>query len=265
MPALLPRDAGLVSSQFAPVLTETQSYLQQPPSDAVATATNSPKIIKSPTTGDAVLHVRAPASSGGFVAIPTTYSAQSSSPAPGIVVGIVLGSVGGFMLLIALLYSCSGWRPVFVPWRSAARVAAVEERTVYVEEERRRTGSRHAKRKSKRHSHRHSHRPRRRGSFDEEMFEVRTAARAVPVHHVPVAAAAAQPPPPMMPGVRVSQTTTTTRGAPRVMRDDVTTSDTTEDEVVVIEEHSPPRHKSSHRSSGGRRSHDSRRASRRYS
>jgi len=39
--------------------------------------------------------------------IPTTYGSINSGPAPGTVVGIVLGSVGGFLLVLWLIYTCS--------------------------------------------------------------------------------------------------------------------------------------------------------------
>lgn len=38
--------------------------------------------------------------------VPTTYGSLNSGPAPGTVVGIVLGSVGGFLLLLWLIYTC---------------------------------------------------------------------------------------------------------------------------------------------------------------
>lgn len=38
--------------------------------------------------------------------IPTTYGNLNSGPPPGTVVGIVLGSVGGFLLLLWLFYTC---------------------------------------------------------------------------------------------------------------------------------------------------------------
>ena len=38
--------------------------------------------------------------------IPTTYGSINSGPAPGTVVGIVLGSVGGFLLVLWLIYTC---------------------------------------------------------------------------------------------------------------------------------------------------------------
>ncbi|KAK0101871.1 hypothetical protein ONS95_001318 [Cadophora gregata] len=38
--------------------------------------------------------------------IPTTYGNINDGPAPGTVVGIVLGSVGGFLLILWLIYTC---------------------------------------------------------------------------------------------------------------------------------------------------------------
>lgn len=39
--------------------------------------------------------------------VPTTYGSINSGPAPGTVVGIVLGSVGGFLLILWLIYTCA--------------------------------------------------------------------------------------------------------------------------------------------------------------
>lgn len=39
--------------------------------------------------------------------IPTTYGSINRGPSPGTVVGIVLGSVGGFLLLLWLFYTCA--------------------------------------------------------------------------------------------------------------------------------------------------------------
>ncbi|OAA45739.1 hypothetical protein BBO_03380 [Beauveria brongniartii RCEF 3172] len=222
----------------------------------------------------AVVAPRVPQDAPGFQAIPTTYHTSDSAPAPGAIAGIVLGSVGAFLLLIALLFSCTGWTPVFLPWQ--------RQRAVVVEEEHHRH-----RRRSHKPSHRRRHEHRRRGggggvvSVDAtEMYEVRAAAAAAPPppHRAPSSRRssrpaqmpmAPQPLPLMTPAVRVSQTHTRRGGArhpppppPAVVRDDTTETDLTEDEVVVIEEHSPPRNKS--RRSSGRKSHDSRRDSRRY-
>ncbi|KAA8570573.1 hypothetical protein EYC84_002835 [Monilinia fructicola] len=46
------------------------------------------------------------AASGDPSIIPTTYGEQDTSRSPGTIAGIVLGSVGGFLLLLWLLYTC---------------------------------------------------------------------------------------------------------------------------------------------------------------
>jgi hypothetical protein len=43
-----------------------------------------------------------------MISVPTSYSSLNSGPSPGTVVGIVLGSVAGFLILLWLLYSCFG-------------------------------------------------------------------------------------------------------------------------------------------------------------
>ncbi len=42
-----------------------------------------------------------------ILAIPTTYAGLNSGPPPGTVVGIVLGSVAGFLLILWLIYTCT--------------------------------------------------------------------------------------------------------------------------------------------------------------
>lgn len=46
-------------------------------------------------------------SNGGILAIPTQYQGLNAGPSPGAVVGIILGSVAGFLLLIWLLWIVS--------------------------------------------------------------------------------------------------------------------------------------------------------------
>ncbi|KAG0649170.1 hypothetical protein D0Z07_4402 [Hyphodiscus hymeniophilus] len=48
--------------------------------------------------------------------IPSTYGSINSGPAPGTVVGIVLGSVGGFLLILWLIYTCMN----FGNWSSSS-------------------------------------------------------------------------------------------------------------------------------------------------
>lgn len=75
-----------------------------------------------------------------IVIIPTTYSDMDDSPPPGTVIGAVLGSVFGFLLILYLIYSLF----------NRGGGAVVEEEDFVVREQRR--GSR-----SSRHSHSHSH------------------------------------------------------------------------------------------------------------
>ena len=53
-----------------------------------------------------------------ILAIPTTYNGLNSGPPPGTVVGIVLGSVAGFLLIIWLIYTCTllGGNTFTFPW-----------------------------------------------------------------------------------------------------------------------------------------------------
>ncbi|KAK4498198.1 hypothetical protein PRZ48_010855 [Zasmidium cellare] len=48
-----------------------------------------------------------PRQNGGILAIPTQYAGLNAGPAPGAVVGIVLGSIVGFLLIIWLLWIAS--------------------------------------------------------------------------------------------------------------------------------------------------------------
>jgi len=64
-----------------------------------------------------------------ILAIPTTYEGLNSGPQPGTVVGIVLGSVAGFLILLWLLYTCANVDgfPGFGGW---GRRTVVEEEIV---------------------------------------------------------------------------------------------------------------------------------------
>ncbi|KAM3428939.1 hypothetical protein MY4824_008536, partial [Beauveria thailandica] len=181
---------------------------------------SSPPPPPPPAVVSAVVAPRLPQDAPGFQAIPTTYHTSDSDPAPGAIAGIVLGSVGALLLLIALLFSCTGWTPVFLPWQ--------RQRAVVVEEEHHHHHHHHNRRPPHKPSHRrrHEHRRRRRDgggvvSVDAtEMYEVRTAAAAAPPHRAPSSSRRSSrpaqmpiPAPPLMtPAVRVSQTHTR-RGA----------------------------------------------------
>jgi hypothetical protein len=69
-----------------------------------------------------------------IVAIPNTYSDINNSPAPGTVVGIVLGSVGGFLLILWLISTCFGFR---IP-----SSASTDEESISVRSYHRRSNSR---------------------------------------------------------------------------------------------------------------------------
>lgn len=53
-----------------------------------------------------------------ILAIPTTYQGLNAGPQPGTVVGIVLGSVAGFLLILWLIYTCAslGGNSFNLPW-----------------------------------------------------------------------------------------------------------------------------------------------------
>src|SRR3954470_19351034 len=59
------------------------------------------------------------------LAIPTTYTGLNTDPQPGTVVGIVLGSVAGFLLLIWVIYTCFAASASFSGWGN--RVVVEEE------------------------------------------------------------------------------------------------------------------------------------------
>ena len=158
-----------------------------------------------------------------IVAIPATYANQNNSPEPGVVAGIVLGSVGGLLLLMWLLYTC------FNLGGGPAATAVVDD----VEVVRRRSRSPPARRPSRRsrsvsetvevrrqsqHQQR-SRTPPQRGSRARETVTIIEESRR--------RSSPAPPPPP-----------------PPV--------DDDEDIVEVIEEHSPPPRRNRRVSSGYR-------------
>lgn len=79
--------------------------------------------------------------------IPETYAGLNKGPPPGTVVGIVLGSVAGFLLILWLIYTC-------VNFNAARGVSTYEEETVVRRRSRsprssRRSPSRHAPSRSR--------------------------------------------------------------------------------------------------------------------
>ncbi|KAL8859495.1 MAG: hypothetical protein Q9178_003894 [Gyalolechia marmorata] len=148
--------------------------------------------------------------------IPTTYAGLNRGPTPGTVVGIVLGSVAGFLLILWLIYTC-------VNFNAARGVSTYDEETVVRRRSRsprssRRSPSRHAPSRSRSRSEvievsRHRSPPRRETRRETVIMEERN-----------------RPPPP-----------------PVEREDDI---------VEVIEEHSPVRRSSGSRRVSGYRTVD---------
>ncbi|KAK0391054.1 hypothetical protein NLU13_0556 [Sarocladium strictum] len=162
-----------------------------------------------------------------FVPVPSSYGSASSSPHPGVVAGIVIGSVGGFLLLLFLIYSCLGFGPSVWVQPSRSEYTAASQSVLSF-----RTRRTSRARSARRHASR--------GPRVTETYEVRTRERRerpVVVEEPPVVVEATRAPPP-----------------PRVVRSEDSEDD--EDEIVVLEEHSPPRRKSRRRSSDRRRSEE---------
>ncbi|KAL8731293.1 MAG: hypothetical protein Q9166_003517 [cf. Caloplaca sp. 2 TL-2023] len=148
--------------------------------------------------------------------IPETYAGLNKGPPPGTVVGIVLGSVAGFLLILWLIYTC-------VNFNAARGVSTYEEETVVRRRSRsprssRRSPSRHVPSRSRSRSEvievsRHRSPPRRETRRETVIMEERS-----------------RPPPP-----------------PVERQDDI---------VEVIEEHSPVRRSSGSRRVSGYRTVD---------
>ncbi|KAF4625274.1 hypothetical protein G7Y89_g12892 [Cudoniella acicularis] len=145
--------------------------------------------------------------------VPTTYGSINSGPDPGTVVGIVLGSVAGFLLLLWLFYTCLN----FGAWGTAS---VYTEREVVRERDRRK-------------SHHSSHRSRR----ASETVEIRRSSRVSPVRIV------REPSPRREETIIVEEERREERRPPPRVRSVSRESD----EIIVIEDHSPPRRKKSHR------------------
>ena len=176
--------------------------------------------------------------------IPAGYGAQDSSPDPGAVVGITLGAVAGFILLLWLIYTClylGGYRGAgrsdvdagtSVSGGSFTTASALSRKL-------RRTTSHHRRTSHHHHRHHRHHSPNRRETVEMRggrgpiiVEEAGGGPREVVVEETTRARSTGpprQPAPP--PAARVSE----------------------QDEVVVIEEDSPPKKHRSKRSSGGRR------------
>jgi hypothetical protein len=101
-----------------------------------------------------------------ILAIPTTYEGLNSGPQPGTVVGIVLGSVAGFLLILWLIYTCGNLGDGFGGFGAWGRQTIVEEEVIH----------RHTRSRSRSRSHSRS---RSRASRTEtaEVLSVRSPSR----------------------------------------------------------------------------------------
>ena len=153
-----------------------------------------------------------PRQNGAISTIPSTYGGNTGYD-PGTIVGITLGSVGGFIFLLYLLYACINLgNPDVAESIGTASVVT---------------------RKSRRHRHHHRS-PRR------ETVEIRTRARGPIV----VEEAVRVPAEGVERIVVEERVRSVSRGGPpppRVVREE----DDSEDEVIVLEERTPPRRKRS--------------------
>ncbi|KAI3532798.1 hypothetical protein CPAR01_10916 [Colletotrichum paranaense] len=175
----------------------------------------------------------------GVVVVPATYGGWSSLGA-GAIVGITLGAVAGFLLVLWMVYTCLNFgRPV------EASSSSVYTGTASVVSVRR-------QRSKSRHRHRKHRSPRARVIATEEV-RVRESVSRPPAPGGPIIVEAAPPPP-------MQERRHSRAPPPRIVTDDE------EDEVVVIEEHSPSDRRRRRHSSSRRHSHrgESRRGSRDY-
>ncbi|KAL8338866.1 hypothetical protein RB601_006141 [Gaeumannomyces tritici] len=200
---------------------------------------------------------------------------HTAGPEPGAVVGITLGSLAGFLLVLWLVYVCinMGNAP-----RAVTDATSSYGGTASVVEVRKSSRHRHAsaaaaRRRSSQSAHRSSrHHSRRRGST----VEVRTSTTArgpIILDDGEMSALGGgggmgrPPPPPHVERVVVEESTRTARArrmsagsslpergipvpGPRIVPMDSDDSADEEDEVVVIEERSPPPRRRSRRGSG---------------
>ena len=150
---------GTISQYLSTPLTQTRRSLLQPLAESVASIfRRQPQQQNQPTQVNPNI-------------LPTTYPGINTDPPPGTVVGILLGSVAGFILLLWLIYTC----------------CYLNVTDIYEEEEivRRSSGSRgrrssrsrsemtHHRRSSSRHHHHHSQPPPQQGRRETIIVEER--------------------------------------------------------------------------------------------
>ncbi|KAI4191199.1 MAG: hypothetical protein L6R41_000246 [Letrouitia leprolyta] len=152
--------------------------------------------------------------------IPETYAGLNKGPPPGTVVGIVLGSVAGFLLILWIIYTC-------ITFNASRGVSTYEEETIV---RRRSRSPRSSRRSPPRSPSRHA--PSRSRSRSEviEVSRHRSPPRRETRRETVILEERSRPPPP-----------------PVEREDDI---------VEVIEEHSPPRRSSGSRRVSGYRTVD---------
>ncbi|KAI1874772.1 uncharacterized protein JN550_002201 [Neoarthrinium moseri] len=201
------------------------------PRDVVRAALTTTRHVDAPSLPLEILRRETPSASSGshtaaltrllrrlatdVSAVPQGYGLTPSGPDAGTVVGIVLGSVAGFILVLWLIYTCVN---LGNPRNTVVETASVGGTASVV--------TRKSRKHRRRSHHSHSRSPRR------ETVEVRRTERIVPVPGperiiVEERSRSRGPPPPPMPP------------PPRMVVDD------DDDEVVVIEENTPPRRRES--------------------
>ncbi|KAF2863019.1 hypothetical protein K470DRAFT_255532 [Piedraia hortae CBS 480.64] len=175
-------------------------------------------------------------------AVPTTYIGSNSSPAPGAVAGIVLGSILAFLFLVWLFWQLTNSR----------NSGGTEEEELYVRRERSRSRSRSRSRPRRQHRRHHRHHRHRSPPRTERIVrQIRTVRDATAPAAVPVAAAA--PPTPIMrEASRTREATAYSVHETRVEGDDMV--EVFEDESSVSG--APVPRRKTHRRSGGYRSVD---------
>ena len=66
----------------------------------------------------------------GVLAIPTTYLGLNSGPQPGILVGIVLGAIVGFLIIVYLIYAIANFGAgIFTRRRTVVEEEVIERRS----------------------------------------------------------------------------------------------------------------------------------------
>jgi hypothetical protein len=153
------------------------------------------------------------------------------------VVGIVLGCVAAFLIVLWLVYTCLGGDTAAIDIVSTAGTPSVVT-----------LRSRRSRRSDRHHHHHHHREPVRLRAT--ETVEVRTRERVSGGNGGPVIVEASPRTPDR---IVVEERRGSRPPPPRVVESD------SEDEVVVIEENSPPRRRRSSGGGGGRRSGDYRR------